>query len=138
MALRAVPGRLGRYAWAAPCTAAGLVAGLLVLLAGGSVRATHGVLEFALRPEPWRPRLPFHAITLGHVIVGTTPAVLARLRAHELVHVRQYERWGVVFFLAYPAASLWLWLGGRRPYRDNPFEVEARRRSGEESAPPRR
>lgn len=129
---------LGRYAWAAPCTLVGLVAGGLVLLAGGSVRATHGVLEFALRAEPWRPRLPFHGITLGHVILGTTPAVLARLRAHELVHVRQYERWGPLFFPAYAAASLWCWSRGRRPYRDNPFEVQARRLSGEEADPRRR
>lgn len=138
MPLRLALRTLWRYAWAAPCTLAGLAAGALVLLAGGSVQATHGVLEFALRPEPWRPRLPFHGITLGHVILGTTPAVLARLRAHELVHVRQYERWGPLFFLAYPAASLWRWSQGRHPYRDNPFEVQARRLSGEEADPRRR
>jgi hypothetical protein len=40
--------------------------------------------------------------------------------------VRQYERWGAFFLLAYPAASLWQLLRGRRAHRDNPFEIEAR------------
>jgi len=40
--------------------------------------------------------------------------------------VRQYERWGVFFLLAYPAASLLAaWQGGHF-YRDNCFEVQAR------------
>jgi hypothetical protein len=90
-----------------------------------------GALEVAARPAPGPTRLRFHAITLGHVILGTDPPTLARLRAHEQVHVRQYERWGPLFFLAYPAASAWLWLRGGRPYRDNPFERQARRESGE-------
>ena len=46
--------------------------------------------------------------------------------AHEQAHVRQYERWGVFFFVAYPAASLWQLLRCRRPYIDNWFEVQAR------------
>jgi hypothetical protein len=46
-------------------------------------------------------------------------------RSHELVHVRQYERWGVLFIPAYLLCSLVLWLTGRDPYRDNPFEREA-------------
>ena len=37
----------------------------------------------------------------------------------------QYERWGPLFLLAYPAASAWAWLRGRRPYRDNAFERPA-------------
>jgi hypothetical protein len=52
------------------------------------------------------------------------------VRAHEQAHVRQYERWGLFFFVAYPAASLWQLLRCRRPYLDNWFEVQARERSG--------
>jgi hypothetical protein len=44
--------------------------------------------------------------------------------------VRQYERWGLLFYPAYGLSSLWQLLRGRRPYWDNVFEVEARRRSG--------
>jgi hypothetical protein len=40
--------------------------------------------------------------------------------------VRQYERWGVVFFLAYPLSSLWQAARGRHYYWDNWFEVQAR------------
>lgn len=119
------------YLWAAPCSLAGLLAGAVLLLAGGRAQRVEGVLEIAARAAPGPTRLRFHAITLGHVILGTDPVTLARLRAHEQVHVRQYERWGPLFFLAYPAASAWLWLRGGRPWRDNPFERQARRDAGE-------
>lgn len=88
------------------------------------------MLEIALGEAPHRPRLPFSAITLGHVVLGLDADVLARVRAHEQVHVRQYERWGALFLLAYPAASLYQWLRGRDAYRDNPFEREARAKGG--------
>lgn len=122
--------RLLKYAWAAPCSAVGLALGAVACLAGGSARLVGGVLEVALAEAPRHSRLPFHAITFGHVILGTDPEALARLRAHERVHVEQYERWGAFFFLAYPASSLYRWLQGRQPYRDNHFEVQARERGG--------
>jgi hypothetical protein len=65
------------------------------------------------------------AMTLGHVVVGRTAAGLDLAREHELVHVRQYERWGPLFGPAYVLASAYLWFAGRDPYRDNPFEREA-------------
>ena len=34
------------------------------------------------------------AFTLGHTILGQTDAALDISRDHEMVHVRQYERWG--------------------------------------------
>lgn len=123
------------YLWAAPCTAVGLLLAGAVCLSGGSARRVQGVLEVALRDTPHRSPLPFNAITFGHVVLGTDPATLAAVRAHEQVHVRQYERWGIFFFVAYPAASLVQWLRGRRPYWENPFEVEARERSGEARRP---
>ncbi|MFC3533523.1 hypothetical protein ACFOLG_15195 [Vogesella facilis] len=120
--------------WAAPCSLLGLLCALPLLLCGGSLRRSRGelptCLEIAL-PRRWQHhRLPFDALTLGQVIVGQNHAVLAALRAHEQVHVRQFQRWGVLLLLAYPAASLWQWLRGRRPYWDNPFEVQARHLSG--------
>jgi hypothetical protein len=113
--------------WVAPCSLVGLALATLVRLMGGQWRMGHGTLQAALPDGSWMARRsPFHAITLGHVIVAVDEAALVGSLAHELVHVRQYERWGVVFFLAYPLASLWLWMAGRRPYWDNPFEVQAR------------
>jgi hypothetical protein len=41
------------------------------------------------------------------------------------VHVAQYERWGALFLVLYPASSAIQWLCGRDPYYDNPFEREA-------------
>jgi hypothetical protein len=60
------------------------------------------------------------------VILGVDRATLAAVRAHEQVHVRQYERWGVLFVPAYLASSAVQLLRGGRPYLDNRFEREAR------------
>jgi hypothetical protein len=121
--------------WASPCSLLGLALGLPILLAGGSARRRGRTVEIAssyadCRSDSPLRRLPFAAITFGHVILGTSHAELARLRPHERVHVRQYERWGPLFLLAYPAASLAALLRGRCPYRENRFEVEACRDTG--------
>lgn len=68
----------------------------------------------------------FVAITFGHVVVGTGHDVLAELRAHEHEHVRQYEQWGALFFVAYLGSGALEWLRGRHPYWHNPFERRAR------------
>jgi pterin-4a-carbinolamine dehydratase len=73
----------------------------------------------------WARRLRFSAITLGHVIVGQSHEALAALRAHERVHVQQYERLGLLFLVAYPGASVWALIRGRCPYRGNHFEQQA-------------
>lgn len=65
------------------------------------------------------------ALTLGHTILGQSDASLDISGKHELVHVRQFERWGLLMGPAYIGCSLVLWLRGRNPYRDNPFEQEA-------------
>ena len=122
--------RLARWAlwlWASPNTLIGLVLGLLLLPLGARFRRVDGVLEIAALRRLPRRRWPFAAITLGHVILGTHAQDLERLRAHELVHVRQCERWGLLFLPAYLLAGVWQWVRGRDAYWDNPFEVEARR-----------
>lgn len=122
--------RLARWAlwlWASPNTLIGLVFGLLLLPLGARFRRVDGVLEIAAMRRLPRRRWPFAAITLGHVILGTHAQDLERLRAHELVHVRQCERWGPLFLPAYLLAGVWQWVRGRDAYWDNPFEVEARR-----------
>jgi hypothetical protein len=65
------------------------------------------------------------AITFGHVVLGTSRAVLDATRAHERVHVRQYERWGPFFIPLYLASSLWTVICGRHVYYDNRIEREA-------------
>ena len=128
--------RIAKLAWAAPCSLLGLIAAFPVLLCGGYARRGGGTLEVTLRhSETDCPSvaglLRFRAITLGHVILAVGRTDLERLRAHELVHVRQYERWGVVFFVAYAASALWQVLNGRSAYWHNHFEVQARLLSGE-------
>ena len=125
--------RFARWAlwlWASPNTLIGLVLGLLLLPLGARFRRVDGVLEIAALRRLPRHRWPFAAITFGHVILGTHAQDLERLRAHELVHVRQCERWGPLFLPAYLLAGVWQWVRGRDAYWDNPFEVEARRVGG--------
>jgi hypothetical protein len=130
-------GRVLRYAWAAPATALGLVLGGMALLVGARARRVHGVLEISggavrtfVEAWPWR----FVAITFGHVVLGVDAATLEQSRAHERVHVRQYERWGPLFLPLYLGSSLVQWLRGRDAYRDNCFEREAFARDGRDSA----
>ena len=123
--------QLARYAWASPCSAVGLFAALPAILAGGRPQLVRGALEVAVtRPGTRMARLmrrsPFAAITFGHVIIGVDQDQLAHLREHEQQHVRQYERWGPLFFLAYPASGFLQLIRGHDPYRDNHFEVQAR------------
>jgi hypothetical protein len=118
--------------WASPYSLVGLVIGALGLLSGGRASVRDGILEFSGGAVSWFVRhLPSGpttlAITLGHVVLGQTPAALDVSRQHELVHVRQYSRWGPLFGPAYVICSLVIWLRKGCPYRDNPFEVEAYR-----------
>lgn len=120
-----------RLLWASPCTALGLAMGGTGLLTGGHVQRTGRILEFWGGSVTWfLARAPFvtggaMAMTLGHVVLGRTAADLEWSRDHEMVHVRQYERWGPAFLPAYFASSAWQWYRGKDPYRDNYFEREA-------------
>ena len=128
-----MPSRLRRFAgyvWASPASAVGLVLALPLLLLGASPRSRSGVLEVAFsRPSGRKRRIPFDAITFGHVILGRSMSVLDELRSHELVHVRQFERWGALLFIAYPIASLVEVLRGGDWYASNHFETQAREHS---------
>ena len=124
-----------RYIWAAPASAVGLLLASPALLVGAAnIALNRGALEVTLRARSLRAShrshwLPFAAITFGHVVIAVGPDEQRLLRAHERVHVAQYERLGPLFLLAYPAESLLQLMRGRRPYLDNRFELEARRLS---------
>jgi len=122
---------VGKRIWALPWTLIGLAIGLVALASGGHVRRYRGTLGFAGGGA--RAFLRFFpivrgasAMAIGHVVLGQTDVDLDMSYDHELVHVRQYERWGPLFVPAYLAAAAWQKLKGRHPYWDNPFECEAR------------
>jgi hypothetical protein len=116
--------------WASPYTLIGLIVGLFGLCTGGRAQFRRGVIEFYGGGVKWLVmQLPHGqftlAVTLGHSILGQSDASLDIAREHELVHVRQFERWGPLMGPAYFLSSFYLWMVGKRPYRDNPFEREA-------------
>src|SRR5687768_1570793 len=119
------------YLWASPATVLGLLPVPLVLWRGGKIRCVEGVVEMHGGIVSWvlQGRLPWigsaSAMTIGHVVWGVNQECLDRSRAHEHVHVRQYERWGPLFIPAYLAGSVWAMLRRRHPYFGNPFEIEA-------------
>lgn len=126
--------QLAKWLWAAPCSVIGLVFAAIVMLAGGSAAWVSGALEVTYRSCDARcgrlaRALPFRGVVFGHVILAVTREELARIGAHERVHVAQYERWGPLFFVAYGASALWQLLHARSPYWHNHFEVQARERS---------
>jgi hypothetical protein len=132
--------RIARYVWAAPCSLAGLLFATLLFVFGSSVRKKSGVLEVTISTRqplaPHENKHPFEAITLGHVIIGFNDEGLEHFHLHELEHVRQYEQWGLLFFVAYPLSGLWQLLRGRSPYWDNYFEVQARERCARKVSEP--
>jgi hypothetical protein len=115
--------------WASPYTLLGLGVGAVGICTGGRARVRGRVVEFSGGAVKWLiQRFPggqFRAITFGHTILGRTDAALDLSREHEMVHVRQYERWGLFMGPAYLTCSLFLRLTGRSAYRDNPFEKQA-------------
>lgn len=113
--------RLLRLVWAAPAS----LLGLLLAPFFDRRRVEHGVLWCEGARWPGRLRWRYRAITLGHVVLAVDPLDEAT-EAHELVHVRQYERWGALLFPLYVGASLRARLKGGHYYVDNPFEVQAR------------
>jgi hypothetical protein len=116
--------------WAVPWSLFGLCLGGLCLISGGKVRRTGRILEFwggclpaILSVFPFFSGSPVS--TFGHVVLGRTNRYLDACREHQMIHVRQYERWGILFVPVYLFCSLVLWLCGKRPYYDHPFERQA-------------
>jgi hypothetical protein len=83
----------------------------------------------------WRDWLgwagPF-IIIVRHLPGGSTDEA-ARTIKHELEHVDQQARWGILFFPAYIIESVWIWFfePKKHPYFDNHFEKDARQVAGQ-------
>jgi len=126
--------------WALPTTLVGLLLLALARATGGRAALVDGVLEaHGGLVRRALMRLPLAcggdvAVTLGHVVLGTSASVLDATRAHERVHVAQCERWGPFFLPAYAIASLVARLRGADPYLGNRFEREAFERADARAA----
>lgn len=121
-----------RYLWAGPWTLVAAALAPVVTLTGGRAALRDGVLELSggILPSLLRHLPPGRvaAITIGHAVLATDETMLDQTRAHERVHVGQYEQWGPFFPLVYGLASFSAWSRGRHYYLDNRFEREARDR----------
>ena len=119
------------YLWAFPATLLGLILVPLALIQGGDAKVVDGVIEVhgGIVTRLLRRGLPWigsgAAMALGHVVLGCDMNCLRQSRAHERVHVRQFERWGPLLIPTYMLAGLYVYLRGGDPYLDNPFEREA-------------
>ena len=98
--------RLLARLWALPVTLLGLILLPLAWAGGGRTRVVQGVIEaeggwvagFLRRWPPFTAGAA--AMTLGHVVLAMSPRDMDEFRAHERVHVRQCERWGIFFLPA--------------------------------------
>lgn len=120
--------------WALPVTSFGLLLALPVVAWRGHAQVVHGRTPALLVRGPLADVLlghhPFGAMTamaLGHIVISESAGLSARVLAHELAHVRQAARWGVVFPFAYLASSAWAAMRGRDAYWHNRFEIAARK-----------
>jgi len=123
--VRSMPGHLAkivRVGWGLPNTMLGVV---FAALSFSWPRWHGGVLVAITRrglAARFLSRRGYTAITLGRVMISTVP-LSATLWEHELEHVDQAERWGLIFLPAY------LYWHLRVGYRRNPFERAAEARA---------
>jgi hypothetical protein len=133
-----------RYTWASPNTLIGLLFVPSAIFPRGRLRLVDGVLEAhgPLISVVLRRCVPLAggaaAITFGHVVLARDRWSLEAARAHERVHVRQYEIWGPLFIPAYVIAGLWALINGTGAYAGNYFERQATASSFESRVRPGR
>lgn len=122
--------------WASPWTLLGLLVGIVGSPFSGKIVFYRGTVGcYGRGVAVLLRRVPItggaRAITLGHAILACDRLALISTHPHELVHVRQYERWGPFFVPAYMICGVWLWWNNGDAYWDNPFEKEAYRLESE-------
>ena len=118
--------RIFRIVWAGPNT----LIGLFFALFFRRYRPARGVLLAEGAEWPAKLGWRYAAITFGHVVLSVDDPIPERVLDHEMVHVRQYERWGPLYLPMYGLFSLASRARGKHVYRDNHFEVQARVESG--------
>jgi len=123
---------LGMF-WALPLTISGFLLAFPVLAWRGHVYIVRNTTQALLICGPLGDFLLAHhpfgrmtAMAIGHVVLCEQKGLSRRILTHELEHVRQAMRWGILFPFAYIASSVWAKLRGRDAYWHNAFEIAAR------------
>lgn len=114
------------YLWALPTTLVGFVLAFGGLCWPCAFRG--GAVWFRVtRFSPWRLWAGhFAAITFGGCVITADGITSESMQRHELRHFFQARVFGPLFLPMYLANSLLALVCGRDPYRDNPFERDAR------------
>lgn len=120
--------------WALPLTLFGILMALPALLWRGKLCLVHAPTPALLISGPAADYLLDHhpfgamsAMAIGHIIIADRRSLTPQILSHELAHVRQATQWGIVFPLAYLAASGWAVMRGQDAYWNNVFEIAARK-----------
>lgn len=127
-------GRVLGILWALPLTLFGMALAVPILLWRGKVRVvmqaatpalmiSGPVADYMLDRHPFGPMC---AMAIGHLVIAEKRGLTPQVLTHELAHVRQAAWWGILFPIAYLAASAWAVLHGQDAYWHNVFEVAAR------------
>jgi hypothetical protein len=123
--------RLLGIVWALPMTLIGLAFAYLVGAAHGHVEWTEEAILARGPLADWllsrHPLGAMQAMAIGHVVIARDEPLPTYVWRHEMEHVRQGARWGILFPIVYCLASLIAVLRGKHIYVDNAFEVAARR-----------
>ncbi|MGH2752486.1 MAG: hypothetical protein ACRDK3_16695 [Actinomycetota bacterium] len=114
-----------KVAWASP----GSIVGFVVAPFFRHRRVVRGVLLCEVAGWPRKLGFRHRAMTLGHVVLCVND-IDEGILEHEFAHVAQWERWGLAFLPAYLVATVVAVVRGKHFYKDNYFEVQARRISG--------
>ena len=80
--------------------------------------------------------MPIYAQTVGRYVFCRVP-IDDRILAHEMEHVRQWQRLGPLYLPAYFASSGLALLRGLHPYGANRYEEAARQREVDPQAAPK-
>ena len=119
--------------WALPLTLIGIALALPTIVCRGHLYLVRESTPALLVSGPFADYLlarhPFGAMSamaIGHIVIADRQALTKQILTHELAHVGQAARWGIVFPFAYLASSAWAALRGRDAYWHNIFEIAAR------------